>query len=172
MEQECLVKFIIQDTQCDDCKKTFTPHTWTAKVQVRQKVETMRTLYYLEQSIIKNKANKDFLAVKQKENGFDVHFTQKNYAKKFTDFIHSQAPCQVKESKQLISSDFKSNTYNYKYTYIVEIIPICKDDLIILPPKISVSGLGKVLLCTRVTTQVHVIDVVSCQKGEIKCAFY
>src|SRR3546814_17877131 len=31
------------------------------------------------------------------------------------------------------SADVKSNTYNYKYNYMVEILPMCKDDLVILP---------------------------------------
>ena len=172
MEQECIVKFIVQDTQCDDCKKSFTPHSWVAKVQVRQKTDHMRTLLHFEQLILKNNVNKDFLAVKQKINGFDVHFSSKSLAKKFIDFIHAQTPCQVKESKQLISSDFKSNTYNYKYTYIADINPICKDDLLILPPSWKVAGLGKILLCTKVTTQIHVVDVFSFQKAEIKNPVY
>ena len=167
MEQECAVKFVVQDTQCDDCKKTFTPHTWNTKVQVRQKVEHMRTLHFLEQMIIKHNANKDFMAVKQKLNGFDVHFTQKSFAKKFVDFIHSQIPTQVKESKQLISSDFKSNIYNYKYTYVAEIVPICKDDVLVLSPATKIPGLGQILLCTKVSTQVHVLDIVSFQTAEI-----
>lgn len=172
MEQECIVKFIVQDTQCDDCKKTFTPHTWTAKVQIRQKADHTRTLFYLEQLILKNNANKDFMAVKQKNHGFDVHFSLKSHAKRFVDFVNTQVPTRVNDSKQLISSDFKSNTYNYKYTYIVEIASICKEDLIILPYKYKVPGLGKVLLCTRITNQIHVIDVLSFQSAEIKNSQY
>lgn len=172
IEQECLVKFVVQDTQCDDCKKTFTPHTWNTKVQVRQKVEHMRTLYYLEQMIIKHKANIEFMAVKQKINGFDVHFLQKSYAKKFVDFLHTQVPCLAKESKQLISSDFKSNTYNYKYTYAADIVPICKDDLVVLDQSHRIPGLGLVLLCVKVTTQVHLIDIVSFQTTEINATRY
>jgi hypothetical protein len=39
---------------------------------------------------------------------------------------------RVKSSEQLISSEKQSNTANYKFTYSVEIVPVCKDDLVCL----------------------------------------
>lgn len=57
IEQECVVEFVIQSTQCDDCKRAFTPHSWTAQVQIRQRVEHKRTLMYLEQVILKYDAH-------------------------------------------------------------------------------------------------------------------
>jgi hypothetical protein len=41
--------------------------------------------------------------------------------------------CRIKGSEQLISSEKQSNTANYKFTYSVEIVPVCKDDLVCLP---------------------------------------
>lgn len=40
-----------------------------------------------------------------------------------------------KTSEQLLSTDTHSGTSSYKFTYSVEIIPICRDDLICIPPK-------------------------------------
>lgn len=57
VEQKCLVEFTVQQTQCDDCKRAFTPHTWTAVVQVRQRTKHKRSLMYLEQSILKHQAH-------------------------------------------------------------------------------------------------------------------
>lgn len=172
MEQECVVLFVVDDTQCDDCKKTFTPHTWTAKVQVRQKAEHMKTLHHLEHQILEAGVNKDFKDVKQKDHGFDVLFVEKGQAKKFVDFLVGHLPTQVKYSKQLISTDFKSNIYNYKHTFVAEIPPICKDDLIILPSSQTIPGLGRMLLCTKVTTQLHVMDVSTLSHYEIKPSQY
>ena len=31
----------------------------------------------------------------------------------------------------------QSNIFNYKYTFAVDIVPLCKDDLVILPPKLG-----------------------------------
>lgn len=40
-----------------------------------------------------------------------------------------------------------------QYTFSVEIVPICKDDLICLPRKLfqALGGIGPVVLCTRVS---------------------
>lgn len=46
---------------------------------------------------------------------------------------------RIKGSEQLISSDTHSNTSNYKFTYSVEIVPVCKDDLVALPKSLARS---------------------------------
>jgi nonsense-mediated mRNA decay protein 3 len=45
-------------------------------------------------------------------------------------------PHKNKISKELVSHDTKNNTYNYKYTFYVEIPKINKDDIIVLPKKL------------------------------------
>merc|ERR1711966_615722 len=46
-------------------------------------------------------------------------------------------PVKVKSSKKLISTDDESNVSNYKFTNLVEICPLCKDDLLFLPKKLA-----------------------------------
>lgn len=168
LEQQAVVTFVVIDTQCEDCQRSFTPHTWQAKVQLRQKVSHKRTIYYLEQMIIKNQAQKDCLGIKQKKNGLDFHFGNKSHAQKLIDFIHGTVPIQVKMSKELISSDAKSNTYNYKYTFLADIIPVCRDDLVVLPPAQRIPGLGRVVLCYRLASIVRVFDISSFRIGEMR----
>lgn len=48
LQKQCVVEFIVQNNQCDDCKKTYTPHSWVSQVQVRQKVTHKRTFLFLE----------------------------------------------------------------------------------------------------------------------------
>ena len=59
---------------------------------------------------------------------------------------------KVKQSKQLVSQDYNSNTYNYKYVYSVEIPKICKYDLVIIPKKLKTSfgGVSTALICQKV----------------------
>jgi nonsense-mediated mRNA decay protein 3 len=45
-----------------------------------------------------------------------------------------------KSSEQLLSSDTHSNTANYKFTYSVEIVPVCKDDLVVIPKELAKSS--------------------------------
>ena len=40
--------------------------------------------------------------------------------------LQSVVPCRFRADKQLVSHDTKSNTYNFKYTFSVEIAPVCK----------------------------------------------
>ena len=45
-----------------------------------------------------------------------------------------------KSSEQLLSSDTHANTANYKFTYSVEIVPVCKDDLVVIPKDLAKSS--------------------------------
>jgi nonsense-mediated mRNA decay protein 3 len=52
-------------------------------------------------------------------------------------FLQSAVPTRCQTSQQLISSDVKAGTANFKFTYSAEIVPVCKDDLIVLPLKLA-----------------------------------
>lgn len=68
--------------------------------------------------------------------------------------MQSVVPAKFRHDKQLVSHDTHTTVYNYKYTFSVEIVPICKEDLICLPPKVSqqYGQIGPLLLCTKVRT--------------------
>ncbi len=155
-----IVEFKVEWTQCDDCKKTFTPHIWNASVQVRQKVTHKRTFMLLEQIILKHSAHSKALNVKEMPEGVDFFFKNKSGANSLIDFIGSVFPIKTKESKQLISHDQNSNIFNYKYSIMVEIAPVCHDDLIVIDKQTSkeLGGIGPVLLCYKVSSRIHLID--------------
>merc|ERR550534_1070618 len=77
VQHDFVVEFVVQNHQCDDCKRNYTPHTWVAVVQVRQKVEHRRSLFYLEQLILKHSALEKLLQVKQSPEGLDFFFASK-----------------------------------------------------------------------------------------------
>lgn len=160
LQSSLIIEFVEEWTQCDDCKKTFTPHLWNASTQVRQKVDHKRTFLYLEQIILKHKMHEKALNIKETPEGVDFFFKSRSNAASFADFVSSVLPMRVKESKRLISHDQWSNLYNYKYTYMIEIAPICKDDLIILDTEQmkELGGIGPLLLCTKVATNIHLLD--------------
>ena len=48
---------------------------------------------------------------------------------------------RYKTSQELIGHDPHSNTYNYKYSFSVEIVPVCKNDIVCLSTKtLSATG--------------------------------
>lgn len=158
-----IVLFKEEWTQCEDCKKTFTPHTWKAVVQIRQKVNHKRTFLYLEQIILKHKAQTKALSIKEHPEGVDFYFANKAQANSFASFIREFLPCQTKLSRQLISVDDKSNEAVYKETLKLEIAPVCQDDLIVLNEEEykKLGSIGPVLLCYKQLKNLQFIDPIT-----------
>jgi len=85
------------------------------------------------------------------------------------DFLTQMLPCRYQHSKKLISHDTHNNTYNYKFTYSVEIVPICKDSVVCLPKTLAhqLGGIGQICVVYRVTNAIHIIDPNTAQVAEI-----
>lgn len=68
-----------------------------------------------------------------------------------------------------MSHDTHNNTYNYKFTYSVEIVPICKDSIVCLPKKLAhqLGGIGQICVVYRVTNSVHLIDPNTAQVADV-----
>lgn len=83
-------------------------------------------------------------------------------------------PTRFKQSKQLISHDMRSNNFNFKYTISMEIAPICRDDLVLLPKSLSreLGGLGPLVLVYKISTFVNVVDVFTMRTYEIDQTAY
>ena len=93
---------------------------------------------------------------------------------RLTDFIQDNVVCQTKHAKQLISHDEKNGTYHYKYTFHVELAPICRDDLAILPKSLSkaLGGIGPMVLVYKISKFVHIVDIKTMRMFEIDKATY
>lgn len=163
------VEFVVVYTQCPDCAKSYTPNTWRACVQVRQKVSHKRTFLYLEQLILKHNAHKDTISIREAKDGLDFFYAQRNHAVKMVDFLTAVTPVRSQKSSELISQDIHTSTKSYKFTYSVEIVPICKDDLVCLPPKLAkqLGNIPQLLLCTKVGNSIHLMDPNTLQVAEI-----
>ena len=53
----------------------------------------------------------------------------------------------------------------YRYTLSVEVVPICKDNVVCLPVKLahSLGGIGQICVVYKVTSKLHLIDPNTCQ---------
>ncbi|KAK9454161.1 NMD3 family-domain-containing protein [Dipodascopsis uninucleata] len=160
IQQSFEVEYVVIATQCPDCAKSFTANTWRATVQIRQKVPHKRTFFYLEQLILKHNAHRDTISIQETKDGLDFFYSQKNHAIKMLDFLASVAPIKTKKSEELISMDTHTSVKSFKFTFSVELIPICKDDLVCLPKKIarSAGNISQLVLCNRVGNAVHLMD--------------
>lgn len=169
VQQAFEVEYVIANQQCPDCKKSYTHHTWRAVVQVRQKVAHKRTFLFLEQLILRNGAHKDTINIKEMHDGIDFFFAQRNQAEKFVDFLASVAPVHVKKSQELISMDVHTSTKSYKFTFSVEIVPVCKDDLVALPVKLAqqLGNISPLVLCQKIGTAVSLLDPTTLQTSDL-----
>ncbi|GFE54120.1 nonsense-mediated mRNA decay related protein, putative [Babesia ovis] len=160
VEQSLVISYSIKSSQCDHCKRMYTPHTWKAMVQIRQKTKDKRHILMLEQIIIKHNAHENVSNILSRPNGFDLHFQSKTCAQKFADFVSDKIVSQVRNSKKLITQDSVNNKWDYKYTLQVQLIPICADDMVFLPPKVASmnGGISPFLLCVNLTTTISLID--------------
>ncbi|KAL8712931.1 MAG: hypothetical protein Q9220_002789 [cf. Caloplaca sp. 1 TL-2023] len=174
LQQVFEVEYVIASHQCPDCAKSFTANTWRSVVQVRQKVPHKRTFLYLEQLILKHSAHKDTINIKETKDGLDFFYSQRNHAEKFVDFLSSVAPVRMKKSQELISMDIHTSSKSYKFTFSVELLPICKDDLVCLPIKLAkqIGNISPLMICHRVGTSVNLLDPNTLQTADVSTAIY
>jgi len=76
------------------------------------------------------------------------------------DFLTSVVPCRYQVSKTVVSQDVHNNTFNCKFTFSVEIVPVCKDCVVCLSPKLAhqLGGIGQICVVQRVSHTIHLID--------------
>lgn len=143
-------------------------------MQVRQKVPHKRTFLYLEQLILKHGAHKDTINIKEVKDGLDFYYSARNQADKFVDFLNSVVPVRSKKSQELISVDIHTSTKSYKFSWSVELVPICKDDLVALPIKLAkqVGNISPLAICYRVGTSINLLDPTTLQIADVPAPIY
>jgi nonsense-mediated mRNA decay protein 3 len=70
--------------------------------------------------------------------------------------------------------DIHTSTKSYKFTYAVELIPICKDDLVALPMKLAkhVGNISPLTLCYRIGTSINLLDPNTLQTADVSPVIY
>lgn len=109
------------------------------------------------------------IKITKRRDGLDFFFSTKSHSQKLLDFLMSAVPCKVKESKELISQDDHCNNYRYKYSWIVHIPGVNREDLIILPKKLckQFGGVNNLNICYKVGKRLHFYDPINLQKFEM-----
>ncbi|WFD30826.1 ribosome-binding protein [Malassezia sp. CBS 17886] len=174
LQQVFEVEFVVQYGQCPECTRLAAKNMWKASVQVRQKVAHKRTFLYLEQLILKHNAHRETVNVLEKKDGIDFFYAHRAHAIRMCDFLSSVVPVRVTKSEQLISTDVHTSTSNYKFTYSVEIVPICKDDLVCLPQRIArtLGNIGQLVLPFRISNVIKLVDPASMQIADLNAERY
>lgn len=162
IEQTCVIEYSVRNKQCSECMRAEAKQYWKALVQVRQKPHHKRTFLHLEQLILSHRAHLGTSNIKERKDGIDFYFLDRAGALKLVDFLGGFYGIRIQNSHQLISEDVRNNTANKKFTFSVELLPFCKDDLVLVESK--ALGLGNFALVTKVGNSVMFTDP---QNGKI-----
>ena len=185
LQKEIFANTVIQQTanvdyevvwqQCPTCQRVATGQPqWDAVVQLRQKVAHRRTFLFLEQVILKHRMHEDVTRIDTHPDGLDFFYAHKSHAMSFVDFISSHAPVVRRDAVQLVSHDSKSNTAVQHHTFSLEICPLCREDLVLLPPTFytKLGGLGPLVVVLKVFSSIVFLDPKTLQAGEITGTLY
>ncbi len=175
LQQAFEVEYVVAHAQCADCAKAYTPNTWRAVVQVRQRgAAHKRTLLHLEQLILRHGAHRDATNIRAARDGLDVFFAQRNHAERFVDFVARVAPARARKSSELVSADVHTSTANFKFAFSVELVPACRDDLVALPLSMAraLGNIAPLLLCHRVGPAVGLLDPDTLQTADVPVGVY
>lgn len=169
IQQRCVVEFVIQWKQCPACNREYTNRQWQALVQLRQRRATSngtddadsgrRGLAVLEMALARNATiRKHVLSVDTCKQGFDFFFLGLSEAQQFSNYLARVAPLKIKTTKKLVSTDVKSNTANMKYTVACDMVPLCRDDLVLVHKSAKGKIAGRLALVTKMSSVVHLVD--------------
>ncbi|AYU79695.1 hypothetical protein, conserved [Leishmania donovani] len=177
IQQACLVEYVVTWQQCTTCQRVATGQPqWDACVQLRQKVNHKKTFLYLEQLILKKRLHENFIRIEGQPDGLDFFFAHKSHAMNFLEFLNKAAPVTRRDAVQLVSHDSKNNTAVQHFTFALDIAPLCREDLILIPYKDyylkSLGGMGPLVLVHKVFSSIVFMDPRTLRAGEITGALY
>lgn len=174
LQQACVITYVVRNQQCEHCQQQFATGAWHSVVQVRQRVSHKRTFYYLEQLLLKHRAHSECVNIVAFKDGMDFYFIGKQQGVRFISFLESHIPCKTKYSRKLVSADIKNGTANFKHNHIVEIVPVCKDDLLILPKTLAnnLSDISPLCMVKSVNAGIHLIDPCTAERQELNAEKY
>ncbi|KAI5168384.1 60S ribosomal export protein NMD3 [Pancytospora epiphaga] len=170
IEQTCLLEYRITNKQCGDCMRAEAKQYWKACVQLRQKPLHRRTFLFIEQLILNHKAHLKTSNIKERRDGIDFFFLDRTDAIRLVDFISGFYGIRTVNSHQLISEDVRNNTCNKKFTFSVELLPFCKDDLVLVRDRSL--GVGRFALVSRVGNSVVFYDPETAKTSQITAKQY
>mmetsp|Transcript_25996 Transcript_25996/g.48446 ORF Transcript_25996/g.48446 Transcript_25996/m.48446 type:complete len:675 (-) Transcript_25996:48-2072(-) len=162
IQQRVPVEFRIQWKMCPNCSREFTNRTWHALVQLRQKRETgapRKGLAALEMALGRNKEiRRNVLKIDASRHGLDFYFLTLPQAQQFAQFLSRLAPMKMKTSSKLVSTDVKNNTANMKYTVSCDMVPLCRDDLVLVHKESRSKLGGRLSLVSKVASVITLVD--------------
>jgi nonsense-mediated mRNA decay protein 3 len=113
----------------------------------------------LEMALARNpQVRKHVLKIDTCKQGFDFYFMSLTHAQTFSSYLARIAPMRIKTTAKMVSADVKNNTANMKYTVACDMVPLCRDDLIMVHKSAKGILSGRLCCVTKVSAVVHLVD--------------
>jgi nonsense-mediated mRNA decay protein 3 len=170
LRQRVVIEFRVKNNQCLDCIHEATEHTWGAMIQLRQRVGNKRSLFTLEQGLIKSDMHHLIINFKVLKDGIDIYLKSKSDADKLSSYISSLLPSKSKLSKKLISQNIHNHTARIEYTIAIEVVPLCKGDLVVLPK--TITGNADMMILSKLSSNLHFISPLTLDLVELTPSKY
>jgi nonsense-mediated mRNA decay protein 3 len=128
----------------------------------------------LEQLLLKHNAHSECLNIMTFKDGMDFYFGEQQQANRFVDFLSSHVPVKTKYARKLLSADHSANVGKFRHNHLVEIAPLCKDDLVLMPTKLAanLSNISPLALVKAISAGIHVVDPLTGDRQEIDMEKY
>jgi len=172
MQQRLMVEFQIKWKQCPDCNREFTSRTWQAIVQLRQKRDQgapRKGLAALEMALRRNvEIRKHVLQIDSCRHGLDFYFLNLAQAQTFASFLARLAPMRLRTSQKLVSTNVHDNTAHIKHTLTADMVPLCRDDLILVGKGSKGLLAGRLGLVLKVTSNISIVDASPKRKAQVE----
>ena len=141
---------------------------------MHQRINHQRSLILLEAQLTKAGMHNLMIGVEKSKQGMDFFFKQKNQAEKVVNFISSHLPVKVKFSKKHISTDSRTNKPRYEWSYAVDVVPLGKGDLVLMPMDLNAknSTACEINIVSKVASSVHVTNPVTLKRDELLSSRY
>jgi nonsense-mediated mRNA decay protein 3 len=132
--------------------------------QKRSDGSPRKGLILLEMALAKNaQVRKHVISMETTRHGFDFYFHSLPHAQAFSSYLARVAPIRIKTTTKMVSEDFKNNTKHMKFTVTCDMVPLCRDDLILCDKRggdgASAGRLsGRLCLVAKMSNAVHLVD--------------
>jgi nonsense-mediated mRNA decay protein 3 len=113
----------------------------------------------LEMALGRNKdIRKHVLNIDSCRRGLDFYFLTLSQAQAFSQFLSKLAPMKIKTTQKLVSTDSKNNTAHVKHTLTCDMVPLTRDDLVLVHKQSRGLLAGRLGLVTKVSSVIHIVD--------------
>jgi nonsense-mediated mRNA decay protein 3 len=160
IQQRVSVELLVHWKMCPQCNQEATHRTWHAIVQVRQKRDNKAGLTAIEQALAKNSLIRKYvLQLDAQAHGYDYFFFSLSQAQTFCAYLQRITAMRIKTSQHLVSSNIKNSTTNLRHTVMCDVVPLCRNDLVLIHKSVASNKLaGRLVLVDKVSSVIHFLD--------------